>query len=404
MFEPDGRNTVQYLGHMVTRVLGILMSAVGVLILFPLFMYLWYSNTIGAQRMGVELWNNAPILAVCLDYNHPGLSVSGICGEHVTYPAGIEVLRRNANRDYIGARYFWYYLPVVPGVITDLRSPCETQGPVPKPKVLPGIEGPQDVSDPWDVRGLWNLAPGHNWDTASPELYLQSKATQNYEAYVQATNIVALIRAYGAGKHFGKDLSDILPGTSGNPYVEPAEAARRTVEAVLWREYVQVYNNLFAGKLPIVVLHLQTLDKEEVNYKNSLSESFCGLFTRVGLGPFVTGMSAGPGFTRYLGRPEWYYGDFFLWGSPQPSPSAREAQEALLDLQRLSYWIPRLEAEGLGAPEDIAAIKRILDYRRAIQRSNIRACRLDAHHRYNWTANSFNPLRTDLDSYNPRNR
>jgi hypothetical protein len=70
----------------------------------------------------------------------------------------------------------------------------------------------------------------------------------------------------------------------------------------------------------------------------------------------------------------------------------------------VSYWRPRLRSVGLDDPASVAQVQSILDYVSKSTGASKRLAKTDGHHHYNWDANSFNPLRHDLDSYNPHDR
>jgi len=448
MFEPDGRNSLQTAGHFFAMGMKVFFGVLTVIILTPLAIFFWCSNTIGAQKAGVDLWNSASINAVRVDFNTPRLDPKALEAQaawdakeiwltkdfkarqaaevaaqrradgdsydlfvhtpasHTTvyrdtqkgwppylqaFPAGITTL----DGEVADATYFWYNLPVGPGVITNLN--VQAWGPR-HPK---GMGYSNDDLDPWETKGRWNLAPGKNWDSGSAELLLQAKATGNYAAYARATRIIGTMRAWVTAKHFGSTEG---PSAFTGALVNPVKAGLHTVKPARFQEYAEAYNQTFPQMLPVVVLHLQTLDDDEVYYGFGVRRDFHGLTTRLGSGPFITGMTSGPMYNRSVGRPGWRNSDFWWSSTPYVSPGAAEAQEDLNAVSRLSFWVPLLRSEGLGSQENIAAVAAFLEADSAQHQAGILACKVDAHHFYNFTKSSLNPLREDLDSYNPHNR
>jgi len=164
-----------------------------------------------------------------------------------------------------------------------------------------------------------------------------------------------------------------------------------------------VYNGVFAGHLPVVVAQFQSLQAEDIpkGWVPDWAGDFVGLYCRSSRGPFMTGLSLGPGYYPRRGLPEWTWSDY-LWNStPSSSRDAGEAQEALLAVRDLSFWLPLLKAEGLGDEASVAQARKILDYLDRAHRESVRTARLDGHHFYRWEGNSLNPLKTDLDRWSP---
>jgi len=275
------------------------------------------------------------------------------------------------------------------------------------------------------------MGPDRNWDAGSGELYLRAKATSNYAAYVQATEVIARLRAWALAKSVGRDLTEDLTA-SNNYWLVPAKAilflAAPNVQAedlegqerALAPRYAALadrYNHLFSGDLPVVTMKLQVLDAKALAKANPHSrlfrpqgsgttteaDDFCGLKTRAGLGPFIVGMSTGTNYDPNS-DPEWSWSDFFIRHEPETAPGSAEAQRALKAVCRVSYWKSRLHPLGLDTPGDLTEVQSILDYVCRSTAGSKRLAKTDGHHHYNWDANSFNPLRHDIDSYNPHDR
>ena len=455
MFEPDGRNSIQYVGHLTARVVRGFFFILGLIIITPLAIFIWCRGTARAQAEDVRLWSAMPAQYVVVDFNAPDVEVqdvlqtarritrralyptmktqSGLAPELQSFPAGLSpageqpvglfqiATRWQASRNLVP--YFWYNLPVAEGVIDDLDRESSA--------LVRVGEINFETKDPWDLKGVWNMAPDRNWDWGSGELYLRAKATANYAAYVRATEVIARLRTWALGRSVGCDLSSDLSG-SNNYWLVPAKAilflaAPQVMaedlegqERALTPRYAALtdrYNHLFSGDLPVVTMKLQVLDATALAKANPYSrlfrpqgsgttteaDDFCGLKTRAGLGPFITGMSTGTSYDPGS-DPEWLWSDFFLHHDPAVAPGSAEAQRALKAVCCVSDWRPRLHQLGLDDPASLAQVQSILDYVSRSTGASKRLAKTDGHHHYNWDANSFNPLRHDLDSYNPHNR
>jgi hypothetical protein len=263
------------------------------------------------------------------------------------------------------------------------------------------------------IKGIWNMAPDRNWDGGSGELLLRAKATSNYAAYVTATETIARIKVWALARQLGQEMpygldSDgywLLPAKAvyllATKDVEVEDLARPEL-AARYQDLARRYQQVFAGRLPVVTLKLQTLNIEDLPAKG-LEPNYNGLKTKAGHGPFITGMTLGKIYDTES-DPEWSFFDFTLWRQPSVSSGSAKAQAELNAVSELSYWRPRLQAEGMGSASDLAQVKTILDHLREHHVKDKRAARVDGHHVYNFDANSFNPLRQDLDAYNPHGR
>ena len=452
MFEPDGRNSVQYVGHLAVQASRIFLFILAIIIVTPLVIFLWCHWTIRAQREDVRLWVSAPAQYVTLDFNHPGVRLehvlaqarydtqadlypeikirAGLAPALYSFPAGLRTPGGLFPFEPVFSNlqpYFWYNLPVAEGTIHDLdreHSP-----------MLGGHDLDVSAGDPWKVKGVWNTAPDRNWDAGSGELYLRAKATSNFAAYAQAVDTVARVKVWVLGRSVGRDLSpDLTPslGIGGGGWLVPAQAvyflathgvpvhaveARERELTPTYARLVAEYNELFSGQLPVVTLKLQVLDALALGKANpysplfrkngnggSWANDFAGLTTHAGLGPFIIGMTVGTAYDRVRSDPSWSAMDFFWNRTPEIAPGSAEAQAALLEVSRVSYWQARLAPIGLGDETSISQLKVILDGVAKTHAEARRLAKLDGHHHYNFDANSFNPLRQDLDRYNPHDR
>ena len=456
LFDPDGRNSIQTVGHWAVMVFKVYAYILLTIAAIPLVVFIWCRGTARAQAEDVRLWSAMPAQYVVVDFNAPDVDVqdvlqtarrftrlhrypamktqSGLAPELQSFPAGLSpagvqpvgifqiATRWQASRDLVP--YFWYNLPVAEGVIDDLDRESSA--------LVRVGEINFETKDPWDLKGVWNMGPDRNWDAGSGELYLRAKATANYAAYVQATEVIARLRTWALGRSVGCDLTDDLSG-SNNYWLVPAKAILYLAapqvmaedlegqERALTPRYAALadrYNHLFSGDLPVVTMKLQVLDVRALAKANPYSrlfrplgsfgsvteaDTFCGLKTRAGLGPFIVGMSTGTTYDPGS-DPEWSAMDFFIRHDPAVAPGSAEAQRALGAVCRVSYWKTRLHRLGLDTPSDLAQVQSILDYVCRSTTGSKRLAKTDGHHHYNWDENSFNPLRHDLDMYNPHNR
>jgi len=430
MFEPDGRNDIQYIGHLLLSAWRIYCMILGFIIVLPWIWIYWNRLTIKAQQGDLRIWERMPRVAVRIDYNSPGLTAGQIEDEAAwtnktsakgaentpgvdpgtwTFPAGLTTLVGPEH----GGNYFWYNLPVAAGVITDLDRDHSAMC-----NLTQGWAGQPRHGDPWWVLGVWNVAPGRNWDTGSGELLLQAKSTSNYHAYVVATDVIARMRVWAAARHFGQDLSDRLAGPDGYwlipavagvciaaPDVPCGELVVKAPELMpKYQEFARVFNGVFTGHLPVVVVQFQSLLTEDIpkGWVPDWAGDFVGLYCRSSPGLFMTGLSLGAAYDPRRGRPEWFWSDY-LWNStPTSSRDAAEAQGALLAVRKLAFWLPLLKAEGLGDAASVAQVRKILDYLDRAHRESVRTARLDAHHFYNFNGNTLNPLKTGMDEWSPK--
>jgi len=58
MFEPDGRNSIQFVGHLTVQVVRGFFIVQGIIIITPLIIFLWcrgaYSTAVTSDSLGIE--------------------------------------------------------------------------------------------------------------------------------------------------------------------------------------------------------------------------------------------------------------------------------------------------------------------------------------------------------------
>jgi len=417
MFEPDGRNSIQYVGHKLMQLWHIYSTIVAVIIITPVVIYFWHSMTLRAQAGDIRLWSQMPSTTVVLDLNHPALAVADLeANAEFQAPklqVGVDPATKSFPAGLQGASgtFFWYNLPFTPGAVTDLDRDHSAMA-----NLTQHWSDTPRHGDPWWVVGCWNTAPARNWDTGSGELMLQAKATQNYYAYTLATDIVARLRVWAVGRKMGRDLAAKLASEDGGGWTNPAEVgvmlvagdiparvlpARAAELAPRYAQFVQVYNSTFTQGLPVVTIQLQSLDATEFERQGrhvaEWTRDFVGLRCRSAHGPFMTGLAL-PGAE---GRPEFSALDMMLWSTPSSSKGAAAAQAKLLALAEVSYWKPLLVAEGLGGPADLSQAEAVIDYVVKAHAEYAKIARRDAHHFYSFSGNNLSPFE-DVQKWSPQ--
>ena len=415
-FDPDGRSSVQFIGHKLIQLVHIYLFVLGLIIITPLAIYVWYSMTLRAQSGDIRLWSQMPSTTVVLDLGHPTLAVTDLeANAEFAAPktqVGVDPATRSFPAGLQGASgtFFWYNLPFTPGAVTDLDRDHSAMA-----NLTQHWSDTPRHGDPWWVVGCWNTAPARNWDTGSGELMLQAKATQNYYAYTLATDIVARLRVWAVGRKMGRDLAAKLASEDGGGWTNPAEVgvmlvagdiparvlpARAAELAPGYAQFVQVYNSTFTQGLPVVTIQLQSLDATEFERQGrhvaEWTRDFVGLRCRSAHGPFMTGLAL-PGAE---GRPEFSALDLLWWSTPSSSKGAAEAQAKLLALTEVSYWKPLLQAEGLSDVTSLTQAKAILDYVVKAHTDFAKIARRDAHHFFSFSGNNLSPFE-DINKWSP---
>lgn len=420
MFEPDGRNSIQTIGHSAYTAFRVVCMIVGLVLLTPAVLFFTAKDKMEAQASTIQSYNDTlPTQAVLVDFGTPDLSgldapyveggpdtfyqslpftmtrlkdVSTSRGLRVWKPVDPKseepwgplygpALRKHANS------WVWINLPFVEGQIWgwDESTP---------PRLWPEADGSPQVyhsalrdkleeafkgrhivfrwglddarNDPWIINGALKLAPTRWWDWYSGQQQLEAKASYNYKAYVAAARAASAMRYWAALRLSGTGMPvGVL--VCGDPPTESASSFHPPMDLRFAAHYQRVFNN----KLPKVVMHLQGFYHGDIKgYGATRTSSMTVSGTPAW--PFVTGMHLDDGSlkprARAWGRPEFSRRDFLLNSTPVLNDQAVEAQKALEKMLEPDFWVPLFTAEGLTdadtlnvIPQVMAKIKKDLD-------------------------------------------
>lgn len=405
MFSPDGRNSVQTIGHGVVSVAKFVMTVFGILALAPTILFFVARFKLQVQEATIIALNDpGPKAALIVDFNEATLGTfdgriaqawadtqySGPDPSLRTLPFQVTLVYRRgdtwepeedpeANQR---TRWIYYNLPyddrmVVDehfhhGIKTNVWRTGQDNYEVLEPlaKVIKqhdslGIDAAFTYSDPWWASGAFKLAPTKNWDWNSGFELVHAKASSNYRAYVGAARAVSRMRhlyaCWATGANFNIDWhSDTSPG--------------RLVAKAGWRgdDFATAYRTAFKGGLPVVLLHLQDLNGSSIdhddNWKRFKATFGPDLDHRSDVSllapattPFVTGMHFWTGYHPYgagMGRLTFSYSDFFLNTTPKIDPDAQEAQRALLHLMDDDFWFKFFPKDAHGAVRQVLESER----------------------------------------------
>lgn len=406
MFAPDGRNSLQTLGHGVMSMAKFVVTIFGVIAMAPTILFFIARFKLQVQEATIIALNDpGPKAALVVDFNeatlgaYDGRIAQAWADAH--YPGGDPSLRTlpfqvtlvyrrgdtwepeedpEANQR---TRWVYYNLPYDDRMVEDDHFNYGIKANVwrigqdnyevlePLAKVIKqhdslGIDAAFTYSDPWWAAGAFKLAPTKNWDWNSGFELVHAKASSNYRAYVGAARAVSRMRHLYACKATGTPFnidwhSDTSPG--------------RLVAKAGWRgdDFATAYRSAFKGGLPVVLLHLQDLNGKSIDHDENWKR-FKALFrtqdldyrSDIGLRgpattPFVTGLHLWSGYHPYgssMGRPTFTYSDFFINSTPKVSADAQEAQRALLQLMDDQFWFKFFR------PEDREDVHRVLEAER----------------------------------------
>lgn len=403
MFAPDGRNSVQTIGHGVVSVAKFVMVVFGILALAPTFIFFIARNKLQIQEATIIALNDpGPKAALLVDFNEATLGdldgriaqawadarYPGLDPSLRTLPFSVTLLHQNKlgqwEPEEAGvdrARWLYYNLPFDDRMVEDERFSNGVKANVwrtgqdnyevmePLKKVIAQHDLTASAfaySDPWWAAGAFKLSPTKNWDWHSGFELVHAKASYNYRAYVGAARAVSRMRHLYACQATGVPFniewhSDTSPG--------------RLVAKAGWRgdDFARAYRSAFKGALPVVLLHLQDLNGSSLDHDDNWKR-FKAIYGQdldhnsdVGMvgaatTPFVTGMHLWSGYHAYgteMGRLTFSYSDFLLNTTPKINPDAQVAQRALLQLMDDDFWFKFFPKEAHGYVHQILEAERI---------------------------------------------
>ena len=393
MFAPDGRNSIQYTGHLAATAVKYLCMVFALACIAPVYLYITGRQTMETQQGAIQAFNADPdIQNITIDFNAPTFRVfdanvyqawaaenpvsdadvnSGL--EKIMDPSlqSLPFTATSSSRIIQPARAFpkeninlatwiYYNLPFEQGVVHDSwQEQALAVGLAPYPfhaDVISAYDHQLETNnlynpevakwDPWMSQGLYKMAPTKWWDWYTGQELVQAKSSYNYSAYVFAARVCAGMRFLIAHQ--------AVPSVSAINSPVPARVMA-SIPKSSRDAFATIYRNAFKGKLPVVYIQAQHLSDEVLLKQEDFAEwnarspqnfqryaHFTNVFEE---GSFITGMSlsADPKMT---GRPEYSYGDFFYSSTPSLNPTAEKAQKALMALQSFEFWAPLLKAEG----------------------------------------------------------
>lgn len=482
MFEPDGRNSAQYAGHIMMRGFKIATAVIALPVLLLAFVFIYTYFQVQAQRVDFEAYNQDPkVVEATVDFNRASLSMKDLTDEYQFqedlvrmdtlnkaakakeaegYETEEEMVQNNLAatemrdaskelvrlspilstgafsvaflegkspkniatdpRDYKATPMQWVYfaLPFHGGIAYDEKYTLASRvgvvnghgdAPVMDFNVITPVsneytqkgEGPG--VDPWMDYGLYKLAPTKKWDWSVGRLQIHAKASYNYAAYVAAARMVARIRMVAAlamlNRRPGEDVwAGSVPGAIA---LSIPEGERQ--------RFVNAYNKVFKGDLPIVNIRVQPLRDLTIQSHMWPSRRNYADFTKdrmsIPMDPnesgdwgeyhrwynymgttdlFMTGMRL-PKTDADAGRVEHSLGDIFFNSHPHLNSDARAAQRELWKLTTYQFWEPLLDKYGLQDQKDV--VKAIINEENKALDYDLGFAHANAHLAYRISAN-----------------
>lgn len=420
MFEPDGRNSIQTLGHWGGHVIRIGLWVVFAVCVVPVVFVLYMWQTMKLQQGAMEAIARDPkVSAVLVDFNQGSAQLSDLAAYEIwrVNPEGVDpslqalpfqvtylqdrhpggpLAWTPTPRDG-GNAWMAYNLPFEEGAATDrsfekafnswIYNPVHrTVNPFTVESFPTAIQGARYLSpsaassDPWFLQGLGKMAPTRYWDWHSGLQLAQAKASYNYHAYVAAARAVSRMRLLVAADCVGAAM---LPSQDLNPI----RVATNLPEAQRFA-FLRSYTQSFQGQLPKMLLLTQDLgdgallhDPRFTDWQARNGESGWQMQLHVwsvSEGPFIVGMTPWDGYHPYdrgALAMEFTYGDFFYRSSPAIRPQAKATQDLLLRMQAFDFWEPHLKAAGL-SPRSLSLARELLaDAARKTQQDTLLARR-----------------------------
>ena len=413
MFEADGRNSIQTLGHGAVQVVKVFLGVVFLVTILPVLFTIYMWQTMRLQQGALEAIAKDPsVTAILVDFNvatarpkdfqawmgwngnpeakgidpslqclpfqvtylydqHPG---GPMCWTPRQLPGDNAWIYYNLpfeddlTLDFGFNRAFdeWIYDParrtVDPFKLDTLAFKMAEEWNSRAKYCIP--------KDPWYLQGFGKMAPTRYWDWHSGLQLAQAKASYNYRAYVGAARAVYRMRLLVAQSR----VNGVLPrgdDTSAEAF-KPMLGVRET--PVSRRpQFYQTYNHAFEGKLPKMLLLTQNLgdkallhDPRFQDYQKANGEKGWSMMVKVWAvseGPFIVGMTPWDGYHPYdrgALSMKFTYGDILYRSTPSIEPQARQAQATLTRMQTFAFWKPLLTAEGITNPRTLELAQELL--------------------------------------------
>ena len=412
MFEPDGRNSIQTMGHWAVTIIRYLMMVFAAFAVAPTVLFFVVRGSLRVQKESIYLINtDVRATGLLVDFNTASLNYKdlfdynefvvrersekhtpGLNPAHESLPFTVTYLRNvgapgapfrwEPFSKPLGNTWIYYNMPFEMASVFDKNFEAAEK--------VAGLwdrtiktdftttsgykrrwEGVLECGDPWYHQGLYKMAPTKEWDWATGFHLTHAKASYNYRAYVSAARAVSRMRYLVAMRKIGEPVhldSEHLRGDTLLPARLFAE-----VPAHLRAPFIDAYRHAFQGTLPKVILTIQPLDdsvlRKDKDFVQWLGgegqyQKLVGFWRPQSAGPFVTGIQTFTGYhpyDRWSNQITFAYGDYFYRTTPYAPEAAQDAQEALTKLLSPKFWTPRLEALGLGDDETLRLASTLLD-------------------------------------------
>lgn len=409
MFKPDGRNDIQYVGHIALTVARYLGMGFALACILPTYLVIRGWQTMKRQDAGIVAINSDPaIQTLRIDFNQATLADEDPTAytefREANYPEGqLDPSLQSLPFTVTGqpAPWIYYNLPFDANVLQD-KWFARGEGFAATPLSCVEIDAvrasmraydPSNgevslIEDPWMTQGVFKLAPTKWWDWYTTVQLVQAKASYNFKAYAGAARMVAQMRTIAADAATGVGAVDLTNHFTAQNYVVPA----RIVATIAERQsaYANVYRTAFRGHLPVVDIQTQFLNKKSLThdpywaeYAERLGESGWNMMERcdmVAEGPFITGIKL-TGESQ-MGRPEFTRLDYLYRSTPYIDEASLRAQAALQELLQDSFWIQRFQEMGLNSPATLKRVTEILALERTRLARDVQFARLHGHEAY----------------------
>ena len=402
MFDPDGRNSIQTVGHWVWQLFSYACMALAFAALVPVYLTVRGWQTMKRQEAGIRAVNHdSRIQTLQVDLNKPVFFMEDAADyqdfkEHASPEDEFDPSLRSLPFSVSGANTGWVYynLPFDANVVNDRffgRGALEAE--VTQPMNLPAIDSLSGVverydtsfgaislrDDPWVSQGLFKMAPTKWWDWYTVLQLTQAKAAGNYAAYATATRVTARMRALAAGCN-----------TFGNKFIDadwsvPARIAAAVPEPQrldFMIRYTRAFNDLPVFEIQVQPLDKQTLlqDPEFKEWEARVGERGWSDAEEIHAsvqGVYITGIRMA-GSTEW-GRPTFTRTDYLFRGKPYLDDETHAAQAALQAMLTPEFWAPRFQKLGMGDPLTLDQIEHILTTERQRLTRDVQFARVHGH-------------------------
>jgi hypothetical protein len=404
MFEPDGRNSIQYVGHMGVTLVRWVCMVFALACLLPTYLVLRGWQTMKRQEAGIEAVNTDPrIERYTLDFNRVTLQPEDADAYQGFKDSGFPEDRLDPSLNSLPftitgrpAAWVYYNLPFDANVVVDrfygrakmaegvVDGPYNLVKADPLRSAVDLYDGARRIEaiegDPLVSTGLFKLAPTKWWDWYSSLELVQAKAAPNYAAYAGAARVTARMRALAAGYI---QLGDKRI-TQDNEV--PARVLALNTAPDQRTDFWLKYTQAFQGDLPVIDIEVQPLDEKALTHDpqwaawiKQAGDDMYGITEQVQdatLGGYITGIRL-TGDT--MGRPDFTRMDYLLNSRAQIDDASHRAQAKLQAMMTYDFWAPLFMKRGMGDPETLEQVQRLLVEERTRLGRDVQFAHLHGH-------------------------